>query len=55
MTLKEQIEQRLAELRVERERRAQEAQRADYAYAAVIGELDRLLKQDEVKEQSHGL
>lgn len=49
--MKEQIEQRLAELRLERERAAQQAHAADYAYGAVIGELERLLKQ--LEEQPH--
>ena len=30
-------------------------EKSDHAYGAVIGELDRLLKQDEVKEDPDGL
>ena len=56
------IDGRLAQLRAalaELEQTRTDAQtcyeRQDYAYGAVIGELDRLLKQDEVKEDPDGL
>jgi hypothetical protein len=41
--MREQLAQRIAELKAERDARRTEAERLDYAYAAVIGELERLL------------
>jgi hypothetical protein len=50
-----QLRAELAELEQARADAQTRHERQDYAYAAVIGELDRLLKQDEVKEDLDGL
>ena len=50
-----QLRAELAELEQTRADAQTRYERQDYAYAAVIGELDTLAKQDEAKEDSHGL
>ncbi len=51
--LSEQIRRRIAELAAERAQRAQQAQRIDFGYATVIGELERLLALVETQQEGN--